>query len=451
MTPPLRSSVGGGAFAVCESLHAQLSHAHRKHPFTSLLHGVYSAGADDALSLHIAAAVQARCSPTDATPAPAIAPGTSRGRDAADTATGPAEMSFAQMTHKATDIPPQSQSGAAVFCSDSGEAAAFDPPSQQLEPHCPPSAPDAPNARALRKIHEAWNPEEVSPEAQAQLQLQLQQLVAGGIPASYRRHVWFALSGGASRQAAFPVGHYHRLTCHAMPEDSVLRLVEKDVLRTFPGHEQLQRPKELQKLERVLCALACNNPHIGYTQGMNRLAAFALLVLPEEEAFWVTDVLVNEILPPQLLSDSLQDAHAAAYTMECLLGSGSLVRHLRSMDLPLSMVFTEWFMCLGTSLWPSEVVFRIWDAVFLHGFGVMFDVCLHMLRRAAPRIAALAGKPRQLYELVAALPKEWAPPQDALGLLGDKRSVAAAGVAFMAIARKEVARMSAGGGSDTDG
>ncbi len=228
-----------------------------------------------------------------------------------------------------------------------------------------------------------------------------------------------------------------------MPDDVVLRLIEKDVMRTFPGHVRLQTPEMLSKLERVLCALACNNPNIGYTQGMNRLAAFALLVLGEEEAFWVTDVLLNEILPPQLFSDSLQDAHAAAYTMERLLGNGALSRHLRSMDLPLSMIFTEWFMCLGTSLWPSELVLRIWDAVFLHGFGVMFDVCMHTIESAQARIKAAAGKPRQLYELLISLPREWADPDAVLGRLGTKRSVAAAGMAYMPIARKEVAQLAA--------
>jgi hypothetical protein len=181
---------------------------------------------------------------------------------------------------------------------------------------------------------------------------------------------------------------------------------------------------------------------------MNRLAALVLLVLDEERAFWVVDTMINELLPPLMFAESLQDAHAASYTLECLLGQGRLADALRAMGLPLSMVFTEWFMCLGTSLWPSEIVFRVWDAMFLDGFGVMFDVCLNMLRRAEDDFVALKRQPQALYKAVTELAQEWYDPNSVLGALGSRRSVAAAGVAFMPSARAAVEALLRDAGGD---
>ena len=418
---------------MCRALHVQ-QRTHREHnPLAAMLQGVYSAAGDDPLTTHLGRMVL-----------PAAA--SVQGLGGAEGGEMTAPCSLVRALHSETGIAPQTLHAHEAF--DDVGGAADSPGAEDGSASTPPPPVPEGGGRVAAWTNvctamAAWQPQKLTDETRNTLRSQLEHLVAGGIPASLRRHVWFELSGAAARQAAYPEGHYHRLTCHAVPSDDVLRLIEKDVMRTFPGHSRLQRPAELRKLERVLCALACNNSRIGYTQGMNRLAAFSLLVLSEEEAFWVTDTLVNEILPPLLLSDSLQDAHAASHTLECLLGNGALSRHLHSMDLPLSMMFTEWFMCLGTSLWPSELVFRVWDAVFLHGFGVMFDVCVHMLRCAAPRIAQLAGRPRQLYELLVSLPREWRDPRDILGALGSKRSVAAAGVAFMSVARKEVARMGA--------
>lgn len=74
--------------------------------------------------------------------------------------------------------------------------------------------------------------------------------------------------------------------------------IVKDLDRTYPGHSFFEHSSNISALQRVLTAFAVRNPEVGYCQSMNFVAGMLLLHLPEEEAFWIMDVLVNEILPP---------------------------------------------------------------------------------------------------------------------------------------------------------
>lgn len=49
-------------------------------------------------------------------------------------------------------------------------------------------------------------------------------------------------------------------------------------------------------LKNILVAFSWHNPAVGYVQGLNILAAFALLYLEEEEAFWLLVTLVEDLI-----------------------------------------------------------------------------------------------------------------------------------------------------------
>ena len=66
----------------------------------------------------------------------------------------------------------------------------------------------------------------------------------------------------------------------------------------------------LNKLRRVLVAFSWYDTSIGYCQGLNRLAAIALLFLDEEHAFWCLVTIVHHHLPQDYYDRSLLGSQA---------------------------------------------------------------------------------------------------------------------------------------------
>ena len=67
---------------------------------------------------------------------------------------------------------------------------------------------------------------------------------------------------------------------------------------------------QINKLRRVLVAFSWYDTTIGYCQGLNRLAAIALLFLEEEDAFWCLVAIVHCHLPRDYYDRSLLGSQA---------------------------------------------------------------------------------------------------------------------------------------------
>ena len=141
-----------------------------------------------------------------------------------------------------------------------------------------------------------------TPKERARLMDRLVSLVVnGGIPVAFRPTVWWELSGASAKAALHPPAYYERLAI-AKPTPEVLSEIDKDIDRTFPGHAAFETVKGQESLRRLLSAFSLHNPEVGYCQGLNFLAGFLLLLMGEERAFWLLDILVNEILPQDYYS-----------------------------------------------------------------------------------------------------------------------------------------------------
>ena len=73
--------------------------------------------------------------------------------------------------------------------------------------------------------------------------------------------------------------------------------IAKDLRRTLPSHPRYQNPDARRALARVLRAYALWHPDIGYCQGMNFLCGTLLLIMAEEDAFWLLAAIVEDVLP----------------------------------------------------------------------------------------------------------------------------------------------------------
>ena len=80
------------------------------------------------------------------------------------------------------------------------------------------------------------------------------------------------------------------------PPRDAAQQVEKDVHRTHSSRES-----ESDALRRVLLAHAARNTKVGYTQGLNHVAAVLLAERPpsatEAEVFWMLCAITERLLP----------------------------------------------------------------------------------------------------------------------------------------------------------
>ncbi|KAA0147363.1 hypothetical protein FNF29_07431 [Cafeteria roenbergensis] len=227
-------------------------------------------------------------------------------------------------------------------------------------------------------------------ERREELRLRLQSLVSAGVPAAFRGSVWYAMSGAAAKRALHPPGYYATLSrCRADPE--ALRIVRKDVPRTFPGHPFFETDGAQEALARLLLAHVAHSPSVGYCQSLNFVAALLLWVMEEEEAFWVLDCLVHEILPPQFWSPDMTGCRAEQAVLAQLVEKflPRLSRALDAAGLPLYMICTEWFVALFSTVLPVHTALRVWDCMFLHGTEALFRVAIALLSRAEAQLGAL--------------------------------------------------------------
>ena len=144
---------------------------------------------------------------------------------------------------------------------------------------------------------------------------------------------------------------------------------------------------KLEPLRRVLLALAHAVPDVGYTQGMNFVCGWCLLVLDNDEglgsldkdtekraveecAFWLMRALLEDVLPgyfdPGLAAlrfdlDALDDDFAAVAPD----AHAALERHGCSVRC-----FTpRWLLCVMVGTAPAAATLRVWDALLLDAPG----------------------------------------------------------------------------------
>lgn len=162
--------------------------------------------------------------------------------------------------------------------------------------------------------------------------------------------------------------------------DKCFKQIELDLLRTLPNNRHFEDPNSrgIQRVRRVLRAYACFNQAVGYCQGMNRLAAMALLVLPEEEAFWCLVAIVQCIMPKDYyLKPWLAQVDCCVLSDLLEKKMPRLHKHLVNNDIQLTL-FT-WFFTIFVDGFRPELMLRIWDCFLLEGDKVLFRFALAIL------------------------------------------------------------------------
>ncbi|MQM23729.1 hypothetical protein Taro_056796 [Colocasia esculenta] len=214
--------------------------------------------------------------------------------------------------------------------------------------------------------------------------ISLRRLIRKGIPPVLRPKVWLSVSGAAKKRSTVPESYYDELIRAIDGKVTPATLqIDHDIPRTFPSHPWLDTPEGQASLRRVLVGYSFRDSDVGYCQGLNYVAAFLLLVMKtEEDAFWMLAVLLENVLVNDCYTDNLSGCHVEQRVFKDLLAKKCprIAVHLDSMDFDVSLVTTEWFLCLFSKSLPSETTMRVWDVLFNEGAKVLFHVALAIFK-----------------------------------------------------------------------
>ncbi|KAL7601160.1 hypothetical protein Lser_V15G24933 [Lactuca serriola] len=212
----------------------------------------------------------------------------------------------------------------------------------------------------------------------------LKKLIRKGIPPVLRPKVWFSLSGAAKKKSTVPDSYYNDLIIAVEGKVTpATKQIDHDLPRTFPGHPWLDTPEGHASLRRVLVGYSFRDSDVGYCQGLNYVAALLLLVMKtEEDAFWMLAVLLENVLVNDCYSSNLTGCHVEQRVFKDLLKKKcpSIYAHLEAIEFDVSLVATEWFLCLFSKSLPSETTLRVWDVLFYEGAKVLFNVALAIFK-----------------------------------------------------------------------
>ncbi|XP_042625856.1 TBC1 domain family member 2A [Cyprinus carpio] len=225
------------------------------------------------------------------------------------------------------------------------------------------------------------------PEGELSSSTELKNLLRTGLPREYRARVWRFMiqSRNKSLKERHPDRYQELCEKSRTSPHLVPRQIQLDLDRTLTSNQYFSPPSStlIQKLERVLQAFSWQNPTIGYIQGLNRLAAIALLVLQDEEdAFWCLVVVVDYIMPHNYYTNDLVGCQADQRVLKDLMSEKlpRLTAHLEALKVDVSLITVEWFLVLFVESLPTRILFKVWDAFLYEGIKVIFRYALALFK-----------------------------------------------------------------------
>ncbi|KAK9867521.1 hypothetical protein WJX84_007024 [Apatococcus fuscideae] len=206
-----------------------------------------------------------------------------------------------------------------------------------------------------------------------------------GIPPSIRPWAWPEISGANQRKHEHQAGYYALMVRQGEAGSECAHQIDLDLPRTFPLNAWVAGSAGQTALRRVLLAFSMHKPTVGYCQSMNYIAAMLLLVLNkcEEDAFWVLVALIDDgILYRDMYANNLLGTHVEMRSLEELLGMKlpRLRQHLVKLQCDITIIATDWFLCLFATVLPSESAMRVWDALLHEGPKVLYRMALALLK-----------------------------------------------------------------------
>uniref|UniRef100_A0A3B4UMN3 TBC1 domain family member 2 n=1 Tax=Seriola dumerili TaxID=41447 RepID=A0A3B4UMN3_SERDU len=216
---------------------------------------------------------------------------------------------------------------------------------------------------------------------------ELKGLLRGGVPQEYRQRMWRWMVRARTRTIRDRHPQHYQQLCeksHTSPHPAS-RQIQLDLHRTLTTNQHFSSPSSpaLQQLRRILLAFSWHNPAIGYCQGLNRLAAIALLVLQsEEDAFYCLVAVVEAIMPQDYYTKNLVASQADQRVLKDFLAEKlpRLASHFEDHSIDVSLITFNWFLVVFVESLPSDILLPLWDAFLYEGTKVIFRYALALFK-----------------------------------------------------------------------
>ncbi|MBN3314061.1 TBD2B protein, partial [Atractosteus spatula] len=216
---------------------------------------------------------------------------------------------------------------------------------------------------------------------------ELKGLIRSGIPHEHRCKVWkWCVSFHVKKFRDSVSADYFSLLLQKAYEkpNPASKQIELDLLRTLPNNKHYASPTSegIQKLRNVLLAFSWRNPDIGYCQGLNRLAAIALLYLEEEEAFWCLIAIVEVFMPRDYYTKTLLGSQVDQRVFKDLMSEKlpRLHAHFEHYKVDFSLITFNWFLVVFVDSVVSDILFKIWDSFLYEGPKIIFRFALALFK-----------------------------------------------------------------------
>ncbi|XP_061895946.1 TBC1 domain family member 2A isoform X2 [Entelurus aequoreus] len=216
---------------------------------------------------------------------------------------------------------------------------------------------------------------------------ELKGLLRAGVPFEYRQRIWrwVVRARTKSIRERHPCLYQEFCDKSRTCPHPVSRQIQMDLHRTLTNNQNFSSPSSPthQQLQRILLAFSWQNPSIGYCQGLNRLAAIALLVLQnEEDAFWCLVSVVDTIMPQDYYTKNLVASQADQHVFKDILLEKlpRLAAHFELHGIDVSLVTFNWFLVVFVESLPSDILLPLWDAFLYEGTKVIFRYALALFK-----------------------------------------------------------------------
>uniref|UniRef100_A0A0G4FLG1 Rab-GAP TBC domain-containing protein n=1 Tax=Chromera velia CCMP2878 TaxID=1169474 RepID=A0A0G4FLG1_9ALVE len=220
----------------------------------------------------------------------------------------------------------------------------------------------------------------------------LKRLCRKGIPDHLRSRVWSHCLQSDKAMLANP-GHFRRNVAQPIPEP-VAKQIDADLRRTFPSNRLFKEDAGIERLRKVLHAMAVERPEIGYCQALNFIAGIFLLFMNEELAFWslvqflAADDKELGLQIEDYYKENMTGVQVDSRVLQGLVAKKlpRLSRALEQQGVDISLIANPWFLTCFTVSLPISTTLRVWDALVFERDKVLFRVALAILRLLADRI-----------------------------------------------------------------